>query len=74
VTIGTVALLGDGMCPHIEPAARAHPANLGRTVRCSACWLVAHPDWRPRSRRFFGSVAELKDYAETLWDREGGEV
>ncbi len=55
------------MCPHIPEAARQHPANVGRVVRCAVCWLVAYPDWQPRrSARFFGSIRELKQYAATL--------
>jgi hypothetical protein len=41
-------LLSDGICPHIPAKARRHPANVGRTIRCAACFLVAHPNWRPR--------------------------
>lgn len=59
-TTGTVALLPDGMCEHIEEKARWHPANVGRVVRCAACFLAAHPDWRPRPYRFVGSIAELR--------------
>jgi hypothetical protein len=35
-------------CDHISEKARRHPANLGRTVLCCACFLEAHPDWKPR--------------------------
>lgn len=65
-TVGTVDLLADGMCEHISPENRANPANVGSKVRCAACWLVAHPDWRPRRlARLFASIADLKKYAAT---------
>jgi hypothetical protein len=42
------AALVDGMCPHIPEKARRHAGNVGRTVRCCACFLKAHPGWKPR--------------------------
>src|SRR5262245_12835858 len=27
---------------------RRHAANVGRVVRCCACFLAAHPDWKPK--------------------------
>ena len=44
----SAALLKDGMCPHIPAKARRHAANVGRVVRCCACFLAAHPNWKPR--------------------------
>jgi hypothetical protein len=44
-------LLDDGMCPHIPEKARRHAANVGRIVRCCACFLEAHPNWKPRGPR-----------------------
>lgn len=55
-------LLADGMCPHIEEKARRHPANIGRVVRCAACFLAAHPNWKPRRGWFVGSIAQLKEH------------
>lgn len=69
VTLGTVALEPDRMCPHIPEANRSHPANVGRTVRCAACYVAAHPKRRPgKPRRFVGSIAELKVIAAAVRD------
>jgi hypothetical protein len=56
-------VLADGMCEHIAAAARRHPANDGRRVLCCQCFLLAHPDWRPRPSAFFASIEALKRYA-----------